>query len=438
MSPRGPEGAALAAFVLAALVATPDPAHARMGRGPYAVAFVDGPWPDVRTDAALAQQLAREAIKRSRRLAPRDLAGVLDPKGDPEAVAALREANELFRKGFVAFSNEEWEEAHAAFTQSVRRRMDGAALMESPDALVQAMQYAGAAAVRQGEYRQGVRWFHRASVLAPEAELNARGAGEAMADLYERVRRRATGLPPSEIRVLSEPDGASVHLDGTFVGVTPAVIPAPLPGTHMLRVEKDGYLNVGRDIEILPGPTEEIPVELRPTRRLEEFQATLAAAMPLLDKDNAAKPALAKLAKMLGVDSVILGRVEPRGEAEVALFACEFGAKGKVVGRRASRSFGYRSAAFRKEVEEFFDELLLGQGKIDPRVAMLPPPPPIGESAAPAPLDLEDEGPPIYASWWFWTGVGVLAAGGGAAATAAALPGASPKPEARGELIFQF
>lgn len=415
----------------------PSAAEARPRHGPQGAAFIAGPWPDVRTDAALAQQEARLAIARSKRLGLRDLGPVLDPKGDPETLAAEQEADTLFRKGFIAFSNESWEAALTSFALSARRRMDAAARLPDPAKLVQVMQYAGAAAVRSGDYRKGIRWFHRASILDPEAPLDARGVSGATRDLYDRVRKRATGLPPSDLRVLSTPDGASVYIDGRFMGVTPAVVPVSLPGTHLLRVEKDGYIREGRDVEVLPGPTEEVTLTLRPTKKKDRFEELLAGALPLLNGDDDAKPALGKLAKTLGVESIILGRLEPRGEENVLLIACEYDAEGEPVGEAANRVFAYRDAGFRRGAAEFFDTLLAGDGALDPAARKLPAAPPQGESAVASLVEI-DEGPPIYATWWFWTGVGVVTAGGATAGVIAALPEEAPKRPRKGELIFQF
>lgn len=428
--------AALAA-ITAISGAAPGTAEARRPSGPHAAAFIAGPWPDVRTDAALAQQEARLAIDRSKRLHLGDLTAVLDPTGDPEVRAAERDADAAFRKGFVALSNESFEPALQSFAHSARRRMDAAARMKDLDKLVRVMQYAGAAAVRSGDYRQGVRWFHRASVLAPEAALDARGVSSATRDLYERVRRRATGLPPADMRVLSEPNGASVYLDGRFVGVTPAVVAVPLPGTHVLQVDRDGYMREGRDVEVLPGPTEEVRVTLRPTKKGAKFQQLLSAAMPLLYNDDSAKPALQRLAKTLGVESVVLGRLEPRGEDNVLLIACEYDDEGEPVGEASNKVFAYRDPGFREGTAAFFDSLLAGDGTLDPQARLLPPAPPLGESAL-ASLTATDDGPPIYATWWFWTGVGVLGAAGGAGVAAAATPSQEATRKPRGELIFQF
>ncbi len=428
---------ALPCALALALLGAPADAEARRRHGPQGAAFITGPWPDVRTGAALAQQEARLAIERSKRLGLRDLGSVLDPAGDPDALAAEREAETEFRKGFIAFSNESWGAALKSFSKSARRRMDAASRQADPGKLVQVMQYAGAAAVRSGDYRKGIRWFHRASVLNPAAELDARGVSGATRDLYERVRRRATGLPPSDLRVLSAPDGASVYIDGKFVGVTPAVVPVPLPGTHLLRIDLDGYIRAGQDVEVLPGPTEEIDITLRPAEKQARFEELLAAAMPLLDSDDDAKPALGRLAKTLGVESIILGRLEPRGEENVLLIACEYDTDGEPVGEAANKVFGYRDAGFRRGSATFFDTLLAGDGTLDRAARGLPAAPPLGESAVASLVEIDD-GPPIYGTWWFWTGVGLVTAGGATAGVVAALPEEAPKRQAKGELIFQF
>ena len=60
----------------------------------------------------------------------------------------------------------------------------------------------------------------------------------------------------------------------------------------------------------------------------------------------------------------------------------------------------------------------------------IPAPPPAVAVAAPPPAH------PIYTRWWFWTGIGVVAAGAGVATYELTRAGSSPPPTALGNIVF--
>jgi hypothetical protein len=72
-----------------------------------------------------------------------------------------------------------------------------------------------------------------------------------------------SGQPPSKVAILSEPDGADVYLDGTFVGSTPATLELPA-GNYQVSVRLSGYQEWKRDLRVLAGSE----ITLRP--RLEK------------------------------------------------------------------------------------------------------------------------------------------------------------------------
>lgn len=61
-----------------------------------------------------------------------------------------------------------------------------------------------------------------------------------------------TAQPPAKVNVSSEPAGAEVYVDGSFVGSTPSVLPLP-PGNYKVEVRSAGYKSWSREIKTLPG-----------------------------------------------------------------------------------------------------------------------------------------------------------------------------------------
>ncbi len=64
------------------------------------------------------------------------------------------------------------------------------------------------------------------------------------------------------ISIASDPPGASVYVDGQFVGETPLDVRQIVAGDHRVRVVKDGYLENGRVVNIAAGKTGTVAVRL--------------------------------------------------------------------------------------------------------------------------------------------------------------------------------
>lgn len=58
--------------------------------------------------------------------------------------------------------------------------------------------------------------------------------------------------PPVPVKISSDPDGADIFLDGSFVSSSPAVLRLQA-GTYKVTVKMSGYANWEREIKILPG-----------------------------------------------------------------------------------------------------------------------------------------------------------------------------------------
>jgi len=76
-------------------------------------------------------------------------------------------------------------------------------------------------------------------------------------------------VEPGGVRVTSETRGAMVYLDDAFMGSTPVRRDGIEPGSHGLRVEKEGHVGWAKDVDVPAGETLEIKVPLAalPERR---------------------------------------------------------------------------------------------------------------------------------------------------------------------------
>ncbi|MCR9159306.1 MAG: PEGA domain-containing protein [Nannocystaceae bacterium] len=117
---------------------------------------------------------------------------------------------------------------------------------------------------------------------AVEVELYAGGSGQSLAKTDEsceicgindagnlmetaaatlRTKLDALAKGPSTLSITSEPEGAEVLLDGEIIGVTPLERPV-VPGKSVVRVSKEGFIAIEREVALVEGVAETLSFEL--------------------------------------------------------------------------------------------------------------------------------------------------------------------------------
>jgi hypothetical protein len=108
----------------------------------------------------------------------------------------------------------------------------------------------------------------------------------------------AKGAESGAISVTSDPVGATVYVDGQFIGQTPIDVPSLAAGDHRVRLVMDGYLENGRIVTVNTGKTETLNVRL--SARAQDGAAQITGlkivvlegedAVNIIDKKTAVKP----------------------------------------------------------------------------------------------------------------------------------------------------
>ncbi|MGB1014992.1 MAG: PEGA domain-containing protein [Nannocystaceae bacterium] len=75
------------------------------------------------------------------------------------------------------------------------------------------------------------------------------------------VKLDALAKGPAALTLTSSPNGALVTLDGEIIGTTP-IERTIAPGKHLLRLSKDGYIAIEREVTFVDGVSEELDIEL--------------------------------------------------------------------------------------------------------------------------------------------------------------------------------
>jgi hypothetical protein len=88
-------------------------------------------------------------------------------------------------------------------------------------------------------------------------------AVDLMTDLGARMGRKVDLVGRAAfVQIRTQPAGARVLVEGELVGTTPLELPLD-PGTHQLHIERAGYIDLWRRVEVVAGETSELDVELQ-------------------------------------------------------------------------------------------------------------------------------------------------------------------------------
>ncbi len=95
----------------------------------------------------------------------------------------------------------------------------------------------------------------------PQPQMSARIVASAGDTTPQTDEEPSPGAP--SLRILSDPEGATVYLDGRRAGTTPITIEGVQPGNHLLRVEKSGYYESRQWIQVSATTTLVVRIDLQ-------------------------------------------------------------------------------------------------------------------------------------------------------------------------------
>lgn len=172
-----------------------------------------------------------------------------DPADDISELSAdeRERLKSLIETGRTAYEEGDFERSLAKFRQA--RDM-----LEHPDFVYRI----ALAHDRLGNVREAIEAYRQFLEMAPEAEER----GKVERTIRELEQRLESRQPTLEITTI--PTGAEVFVDAESEprGTTTMTLPIE-PGTHQLRLSKQGFQVAERTVEVSPGETVSMQVELR-------------------------------------------------------------------------------------------------------------------------------------------------------------------------------
>ena len=233
-------------------------------------------------------------------------------------------------------------------------------------------------------FREGMTW-------APDRYPDL--ARTAFEEARQRVRRRGRG----SVEFRTEPEGAEVFVDGRSRGASPVVIEGLLIGDHYVTIKLPGFEKLAARFTVAPNFQETYEYTLSESGQAHILQLALQALQPEIGRERAGQGIIA-LRAILFVKQIVLGTVAagPNGLVQVRayLYDLQTGLRLKELQREGR--LGAASSPLARLGPDLYQGVDL-RGFVEAPPPPPPPPPPPSRS--------------IFAKWWFWSVVGVVATG---------------------------
>jgi tetratricopeptide (TPR) repeat protein len=156
--------------------------------------------------------------------------------GKPDEDPKRAEARKKYAEGETKFQAGDYEGAYAAY-KAANEAVPASQALYKMAVCLDKLDKSSEAAAAYGAFL--------ASNPPPAMEAKATEAQARVAELRRKI--------PIVVKVVSDPSGASVYLDGVVqMGTTPLEIKAP-PGKHKVRVTSPGYETFEKDLDLEPG-----------------------------------------------------------------------------------------------------------------------------------------------------------------------------------------
>jgi hypothetical protein len=243
----------------------------------------------------------------------------------------------------------------------------------------------------EGDRGKAEELFARSRVLQPDFSPDPGLFSPAFREAWNRAGERPP--PEADLLIQSIPPGASVYLDGNRVGTTPGRVKVPVSRPVRIRLALQGYQDMEREGQWIPGDSESIESVL-----VRDRIATLGDLLTASPEGKGTGPLLAEMAAGAGAARTALMVLEGRdGRSFVSVF---------------SFSGGDTDPVFLGRFE--WPEGAQGAGEAAGRTARM-----LREAGWPAKKEPSGGGEaPWYHKWWVYLLVGAVVIGVAAGAGA--------------------
>ncbi len=384
--------------------------------------------------AVSLQRELSEGLRRNNRLDMKDLDVRLAEFAQEMPFEQVELARTTLQGGQEAFRNLNLNAAIAQLSDAVDQLVAVLPYIKKQE-LADAMMALAVAQQQKGNTKAMQLTLKRLLIWRSNYQLDTTQFPEQISAPLEEARTQVAQLPQGQAKVLSEPQGPQVFVDGDFAGVAPTVLNSLAVGEHYVTFKKLGYKRGLRIATVIPGQTLQVLGKLPRAEKYLLVEQAVERIGPKIGQ-SPLDPVVDNLRETLFLDHAVILRLQKAGTMsstteEVVLTAYLYDLRSRALLKQTTEKIRMANGVPPDGVLQQLAEKLY-QG-VDYDNDLRAP------EDAPPPLVAQQQ--PLYKRWWFWTALGVIVAGGASAAAVGILSRAPTCPDGHvctGELVYSL
>jgi hypothetical protein len=246
--------------------------------------------------------------------------------------------------------------------------------------------------------------FQQVVVFRENAQYDSRLPRRPRA-VFEEVRDETVQGQRGSMRVVTEPPGAEVFVDGRFVGASPARAESLLAGNHYVTLKLVGYPRTVRRMAVHTDFENTETFDLLPLENGPLLHEALAAVREEVGHPQTG-PGMRDLWSLLLVDQLVLGQLRRLGTGdmfELRLFVYDLRTNNRLYAGEHRINWGVLDLSLIEHLLTDVYESVDLSGQLRPPERQAD-----GEGArGDEPLTRK----PFHRTWWFWTIIGAVVVG---------------------------
>ena len=385
------------------------------------------------TAVALQRELS-EGLRHNSRLDMKDLDVRLAEFAQEVPFEQVELARTTYQNGQESLRNLNLDQAAAQLADAVDQLVAVLPYIKKQE-LADAMLALAVVHQQKGNLRAMQSMLKRLLTWRTNYELDTSVFPQKISEPLQEARAEVGQLPLGQIKVLCEPSGSQVFVDGDFAGVAPTQLNNLTVGEHYVTFKKLGYKRGLRIATVTAGPPLQVLGKLPRAEKYLLVEQAVERVGPKMGQSRL-DPVVDNLRETLFLDHAVFLRLQKAGTLssnteDVTLSAYLYDLRSRTLLKQQSQKVHIEGGVPPDGAMQALAAKLYEGVDYD------------NELRAPedAPIPVAAPQKPLYKRWWFWTALGVIVAGGASALTVGLLSRSPTCPDGHvctGELIYSL
>lgn len=360
---------------------------------------------------AVAVTLQREmsdVLKRNARLDQKELDVRLAEFAQEMPFDQVELARTAYQNGREAFNKLELDSAIVTLSDAVDQLIAVLPYIKKQE-LADAMMALAVAQQQKGKNPAMQQTLRRLVTWRPTYQLDTEQFPAAINDPLEAARGYQAQQPQGQLKVLSEPTGAQVFVDGEFAGTAPLTVEHLTVGEHYVTFKKLGFKRGLRVANVIKDRPAQILGKLDRSEKFLLVEQAIGRVGPTMGQKRLDK-VVDNLRETLFLDHAIFVRMQraasqSSGVEDVNVHAYLYDLRSRSLLSDKSERVRVQNGVPAEGVMALLADKLYEGVDYDS----------VEQKPDDAPLPVVVQQKPLYKRWWFWTAIGVVVAGGASA-----------------------